>query len=54
MIYTLITFVALCHTLGDALAAACLANRFAEELIEDRRPAFRIEVRRSPWDTSDR
>lgn len=39
---------------GDALEAACFANRFADELIEDRRPAFRIEVRRSPWDTSDR
>lgn len=41
-------------SVGDALEAACLANRFADELIEDRRPAFRIEARRLPQDTSDR
>lgn len=39
---------------GDALEAACLANRFAEELLEDHRPAFRIDARRLPQDTSDR
>lgn len=39
---------------GDALEAACLANRFADELIEDRRPAFRIEAQGLPRDTSDR
>lgn len=33
---------------GDALEAACLANRFAEELIEDCHPAFRIEAQRLP------
>lgn len=41
-------------SVGDALEAACLANRFADELIETRRPAFRIEARRLPQETSDR
>lgn len=31
---------------GDALEAACLANRFAGELREQGRPAFRIEAQR--------
>lgn len=39
---------------GDALEAACLANRFAGKLLEDGRPAFHIEVRRLPRETSDR
>lgn len=39
---------------GDALEAACFANRFAEELIEDCHPAFRIEAQRLPQDTPDR
>lgn len=38
----------------DALEAACLANRFADELLENRRPAFRIGVRRLLQDTPDR
>ena len=38
----------------DALEAACLANRFADELLETRRPAFRIGVRRLLQDTPDR
>ncbi|RHL22607.1 hypothetical protein [Collinsella sp. AF38-3AC] len=33
---------------GDALEAACLANRFADELLEKRRTAFRIETQRIP------
>lgn len=41
-------------SVGDALEAACLANRFADELIETRRPAFRIEARRLPQETFDR
>ena len=38
----------------DALEAACLANRFADELLENRRPAFRIGVQRLLQDTPDR
>lgn len=38
----------------DALEAACLANRFADELLENRRPAFRIEALRLPQNTSGR
>lgn len=33
---------------GDALEAACLANRFAGKLFEDGRPAFHIEAQRIP------
>ena len=33
---------------GDALEAACLANRFAGKLLEDGRPAFHIEAQRIP------
>lgn len=39
---------------GDALEAACLANRFADKLLADGRPAFHIEVQRFPRDTSER
>lgn len=39
---------------GDALEAACLANRFADNLLEDGRPAFHIEAQRLPWETSAR
>lgn len=39
---------------GDALEAACLANRFADKLLEDGRPAFHIEAQRLPRETSDR
>lgn len=39
---------------GDALEAACLANRFADKLLEDGRPAFHIEAQRLPRDISDR
>lgn len=31
---------------GDALEAACLANRFADKLLADGRPAFHIEAQR--------
>lgn len=33
---------------GDALEAACLANRFADKLLADGRPAYHIEVQRLP------
>lgn len=33
---------------GDALEAACLANRFAGKLLADGRPAFHIEAQRLP------
>lgn len=33
---------------GDALEAACLANRFADKLLTDGRPAFHIEAQRLP------
>ena len=33
---------------GDALEAACLANRFADKLLADGRPAFHIEAQRLP------
>lgn len=39
---------------GDALEAACLANRFADKLLADGRPAYHIEARRLTQDTSDR
>lgn len=39
---------------GDVLEAACLANRFADKLLSDGRPAFHIEAQRLPRDTSDR
>ena len=39
---------------GDALEAACLANRFAGKLLADGRPAFHIEAQRLPRDTSER
>lgn len=39
---------------GDALEAACLANRFADKLLADGRPAFHIEAQRLPRDTSER
>lgn len=39
---------------GDALEAACLANRFADKLLADGRPAFHIEAQRLPLDTSGR
>lgn len=39
---------------GDALEAACLVNRFADELLEDRRSAFHIEARRLPKENSNR
>ena len=39
---------------GDALEATCLANRFADELLADGRPAFHIEAQRLPQDISDR
>lgn len=31
---------------GDALEAACLANRFADKLLADGRPAFHIAAQR--------
>ena len=39
---------------GDALEAACLANRFADKLLADGRPAFHIEAQLLPRDTSER
>ena len=39
---------------GDALEAACLANRFADKLLEDGRFAFHIEAQRLPREKSDR
>lgn len=33
---------------GDALEAACLANRFADKLLADGRPALHIEAQRLP------
>lgn len=39
---------------GDALEAVCLANRFADKLLADGRPAFHIEAQRLPRDTSER
>lgn len=39
---------------GDALEAACLANRFADKLLADGRPSFHIEAQCLPRDTSER